>query len=216
MSRFKRKMFARKMARRMYDCGENVRFSLTAKIHHPEFITVGRNTTFGDRVHVRFYGIEEFGIKNQNLLKIGEDCQISNFSLIAAECKKGVYEQPAVELGNRVCVGHYNHISGNCRLVLEDDVLLAQDVFISDNDRCYEDVSVPIRYQGRNNGRPLTIGAGTWIGRNACVMASVGKNCVIGANAVVVKDIPDYCVAVGSPARVIKRYDPEREEWVKV
>lgn len=216
MSRFRRKMLARKMAKQMYGCGKNVRFSLSAKIHHPELISVGNGTTFGDRVHIRFYGLEEHGISGQNLIKIGDDCQISNFSLLAAECKKGTYELPAVELGNRVCIGHYNHISGNNRLVLEDDVLLAQDVFISDNDRNYEDISVPIRYQGRNAGKALTIGAGTFVGRNAAVMASVGKHCVIGANSVVVKEIPDYCVAVGSPARIIRRYNQEAGEWQRV
>lgn len=44
----------------------------------------------------------------------------------------------------------------------------------------------------------------------------VGKHCVIGANSVVTKDIPDYSVAAGIPCKVIKRYDFEKEEWVKV
>ena len=44
----------------------------------------------------------------------------------------------------------------------------------------------------------------------------VGKHCVIGANSVVTKDIPDYSVATGIPARVIKKYDFEKKEWVRV
>ena len=56
----------------------------------------------------------------------------------------------------------------------------------------------------------VEIGDGTWIGENVCIIgASIGKQCVIGANSVVLKDIPDYCVAVGLPAKVIKKYNFE-------
>ena len=53
----------------------------------------------------------------------------------------------------------------------------------------------------------MTIGDGSYIGINAVIVGNVriGKHCVIGANSVVTKDVPDYCVAVGSPARVIKK-----------
>ncbi len=45
---------------------------------------------------------------------------------------------------------------------------------------------------------------------------TIGKHCIIGALSVVNKDIPPYSVAVGSPARVVKRFDFEKKEWVKV
>lgn len=53
-------------------------------------------------------------------------------------------------------------------------------------------------------GQKVSIGDGSYIGINVVIVGNVkiGKHCVIGANSV--KDIPDYCVAVGSPARVIK------------
>lgn len=56
-------------------------------------------------------------------------------------------------------------------------------------------------------GQTVTIGDGSYIGINAVIVGNVriGKHCVIGANSVVTKDVPDYCVAVGSPARVIKK-----------
>ena len=69
------------------------------------------------------------------------------------------------------------------------------------------------------DGSPnLVIGNGTWIGTNAVIVGNIqiGKHCVIGANSVVTKDIPDYSVAAGIPAKVIKRYDFEEEEWVRV
>jgi acetyltransferase-like isoleucine patch superfamily enzyme len=62
----------------------------------------------------------------------------------------------------------------------------------------------------------VEIGEGAWIGENVCIIgASVGKGCVIGANSVVTKNIPDYCVAVGAPAKIIKRYSFELNEWLK-
>lgn len=53
----------------------------------------------------------------------------------------------------------------------------------------------------------MSIGDGSYIGINAVIVSNVkiGKHCVIGANSVVTKDVPDYCVAVGSPSRVIKK-----------
>jgi acetyltransferase-like isoleucine patch superfamily enzyme len=61
---------------------------------------------------------------------------------------------------------------------------------------------------------PVIIQDGAWLGENVCVVgASVGKNSVVGANSVVTKDIPDYCVAAGAPAIIIKRFDLEKKEW---
>ena len=65
----------------------------------------------------------------------------------------------------------------------------------------------------RQNGI-VEIGEGSWLGHNACVLgASIGKHCVIGANSVVTHDIPDYSVAVGSPAKIIRRYDSTTKTW---
>jgi virginiamycin A acetyltransferase len=62
---------------------------------------------------------------------------------------------------------------------------------------------VPIREQPGVYPR-VTIGRDSWIGDRAVIMADVGKHCVIGAGAVVTKPIPDYAVATGVPARVVK------------
>ena len=68
------------------------------------------------------------------------------------------------------------------------------------------DINTPIKEQDISIVSPVVIGEGSWLGENVCVCgASIGKHCVIGANSVVTNDIPDYCVAVGAPARVIKK-----------
>ncbi|ALC04657.1 acetyltransferase [Corynebacterium deserti GIMN1.010] len=71
-----------------------------------------------------------------------------------------------------------------------------------------------MRSGGWENGSPISIGQDTWLGGNVTVVGgvSIGDRCVIGAGAVVTKDIPDDCIAVGNPARVIRKRDKSRYE----
>lgn len=81
-------------------------------------------------------------------------------------------------------------------------------MYITDCDHESRDINVPVIDQGIvQRGQMVSIGEGSYIGINAVIVGNVkiGKHCVIGANSVVTKDVPDYCVAVGSPARVIKK-----------
>ena len=81
-------------------------------------------------------------------------------------------------------------------------------MYITDCDHEYRDINVPVIDQGIvQRGQMVSIGEGSYIGINAVIVGNVkiGKHCAIGANSVVTKDVPDYCVAVGSPARVIKK-----------
>jgi acetyltransferase-like isoleucine patch superfamily enzyme len=64
-------------------------------------------------------------------------------------------------------------------------------------------LDVPIREQPGVWPR-VTIGRDSWVGDRAIVLADVGKHCVIGAGSVVTRPIPDYAIAVGAPARVIR------------
>lgn len=86
-------------------------------------------------------------------------------------------------------------------------MLLSPNVYITDCDHEYRNIDIPVIDQGIvQKGQKVLIGDGSYIGYNSVIVGNVkiGKHCVIGANSVVTKDVPDYCVAVGSPARVIK------------
>ena len=63
----------------------------------------------------------------------------------------------------------------------------------------------------------MHIGSGSWLGTGVVVLpgATIGRNVVVGAGSVVVGELPDHCVAVGSPAKPVKRY-VEGEGWVPV
>jgi acetyltransferase-like isoleucine patch superfamily enzyme len=88
---------------------------------------------------------------------------------------------------------------------------------IIDNSRVLGNIGRPSKEQDLKIGY-VQIGADSWIAYGACILPNVtiGKHCIIGALSVVNKDIPPYSLAVGSPAKVVKRYDFDRGEWVKV
>lgn len=126
-------------------------------------------------------------------------------------------ESMTLEIRDKTVIGHYAHIVAMEKIIIENEVLIADRVFISDCTHCYENIRESILKQDVMILKPVVIGEGTWIGENVCICgASVGKHCVIGANSVVTKDIPDYSVAVGSPAKVIKKYDFIEKKWVNV
>lgn len=121
-----------------------------------------------------------------------------------------------LEIGDGTVIGNFNHIYATHRVIIGKKVLTADKVYISDNLHGYENIHVPIMDQPIVQNKTVEIGDGTWLGENVVIMGSkIGKNCVIAANAVVNRDIPDYCIAAGVPAVIIKRYDTQRNAWFR-
>jgi acetyltransferase-like isoleucine patch superfamily enzyme len=126
-------------------------------------------------------------------------------------------EKCHLSIGEGSIIGHFNHIFATGEIEIGKNVLTADKVYISDNQHDFSNINIPILSQSIVQLPKVKIGDGSWIGENVCIMGvSIGKNCVIGANSVVTKDIPDYCVAVGSPAKIIKKYDFDSREWLSV
>jgi virginiamycin A acetyltransferase len=114
------------------------------------------------------------------------------FSQIDARIDEDVY------IGPRCHLGHVH---------LERGVLLAAGVHIPSGPHTHGmDVSAPIHDQP-GSLRVVRIGAGSWIGSNAVILADVGRNTIVGAGAVVTHPLPDQVIAAGVPARVVKRRD---------
>lgn len=121
-----------------------------------------------------------------------------------------------LNIGDGTYIGRFCHLYATSKIEIGTKVLIADRVYITDNLHEFSDVKVPVIDQGVRQTNEVTIGDGAWLGENVSVIgASVGKQSVVGANSVVTKNIPDYCVAVGSPARIIKRFSFEKQEWVK-
>ncbi len=116
-------------------------------------------------------------------------------------------------------IGDGTSMSGGCVLsavrgvVLEECVLLARNVYISDHSHRYDQIDTPILAQGVNRIQPVRIGRGAWLGENVvvCPGVTIGRGAVVGANSVVTHSIPDYCVAVGAPARTVKSFGSNSE-----
>lgn len=155
-------------------------------------------------------------LEGKNNISIGERTFIYDQVWLAA-MPLSENKKPELRIGAKCGIGHFNHIYATNRIVIEDSVLTADKVYISDTLHTYKNPNVPIKEQKVFSPKEVIIGEGSWLGENVCVIgASIGKHCTIGANSVVTHDIPDYCVAVGSPARVIKQYNFKTQQWEKV
>lgn len=143
-----------------------------------------------------------------NYFEIGTGSVIEDFSTI----NNGV---GPVIIGNNTLIGMSNVIIGP--VTIGSDVIFAQNIVASGLNHNYEDLNLPISQQNVTT-KPIVIEDECWIGANAVITAGVtiGKHSVIAAGAVVTKNIPPYSVAVGNPAKVIKKYDFDKKLWCKV
>ena len=119
-----------------------------------------------------------------------------------------------LRFGRGTMVGNFAHIICTRRVDIGERVLIADRVFISDTEHDYQDPTRPVMDQTLRYIADVIIGAGSWIGENVCILGcTIGRNCVIGANSVVTTNIPDYCVAAGAPAVLVRRYCKETGRW---
>jgi acetyltransferase-like isoleucine patch superfamily enzyme len=166
---------------------------------------------FGTKAAI-FHPLRIDGKKN---ISIGNKVIIQYKTWLAAVPLTGALTCDLI-IGDGTCIGNFNHIYATKSIIIGKNVLTADRVYISDNLHSYNNINLPIINQPIKQVNAVDIGDGSWIGENVCIIgANIGKNCVIGANSVVTKDIPDYCVVVGIPARIIKRYCAERQDWYK-
>jgi acetyltransferase-like isoleucine patch superfamily enzyme len=101
-----------------------------------------------------------------------------------------------------------NHITCVSEVLVENGVLTADRLHISDSSQVFTDPGRAILDQGVMGGVGVSIGAESCIVENASVLScKICKHCVVGANAVVMNDIPDFSVAVGVPAQVVRKFD---------
>ena len=126
--------------------------------------------------------------------KAGRDLSIGRKCYIASE----------TQIGDGSGVG-YNCII-NAGVTIGSNVMMGPNVTIYTNNHCTKDVTIPMRFQGMTECKPVIIEDDVWIGGQVCILPGVrlGIGAVIGACAVVSKDVPPYAVVVGNPGRVVK------------
>jgi lipopolysaccharide O-acetyltransferase len=128
-----------------------------------------------------------------------------------------------VTIGKNVEVNDYVHIAAINNVTIGDNVLIASRVFISDHNHG--------NYAGINQCSPNTVPKerplfsspvfiedNVWLGESVSILpgVTIGRGCVIGANSVVSKNIPAYSIAIGIPAKVVKKYNFNTFLWEKI
>ncbi len=113
-----------------------------------------------------------------------------------------------IQVGDRVTASGSLVLSAASSIVVEDDVLFARNVYVSDHIHGYDDPDRPVHEQGLSKVAPVRIERGAWLGQNVvvCPGVTIGRGAVIGAGSVVNSDVPPHVVAVGAPARVVKTF----------
>lgn len=164
-----------------------------------------------------------FYIRGKKMIKFGKglttgiECRIEAF---IGDGNRDV----KISLGNNIQINDYVHISAIQSVKIGNDVLMASHVYISDNSHG--------SYKGDDNDTspniiptkrpyyvaPVAIGDRVWIGEGVIVMpgVTIGDGSIIGAHSVVNKNIPDNCIAIGSPAKVIKQWNNNTGRWERV
>ena len=146
-------------------------------------------------------------IMNEGFIHIGEGTMIGPQVALSAGMVPGqdCVVNPVVRIGDRCLIGRGSGIVGHFSIDIGDDVWTGHHVYITDQNHGYDNLELPISRQSMPE-QPVRIGSGSWIGHGSVVLpgADIGEHVVIGANSVVTGRIPDYSVAVGAPARVIK------------
>jgi acetyltransferase-like isoleucine patch superfamily enzyme len=177
------------------------RASIRARAKIFSLLISGAFASFGKKT-VLMYPLRLVG---EERIAIGDHVFIGPGSWLQA-LPDGENQSIAVSIGKGTSVVGACVISAVRSVTLEENVLLAANVYISDHIHKYTEAGIPVMAQGVDKIQPVLIKRGAWLGQNVviCPGVTVGMGAVVGANSVVTKSIPDYCVAAGAPARVLK------------
>lgn len=133
-------------------------------------------------------------------------------------------QSKVLHIGNNVQINDHVHITAMQQVSIGNNVLMASKIYISDcSHGSYSGNESDSNPLVPPNDRPYSIKKviiedDVWIGEFVSILpgVTIGKGAIIGTMSVVSKNIPEYTIAVGSPARVIKEFDFEKNRWVKV
>ena len=167
---------------------------------NPFFHKRGRGSYIYRRTRMDVFPFNEF--------RLGKEAVVEDFVLI----NNGAGD---VIIGDKARVGVGTTIIGPVTMGNGSDT--GQNAFVAGFNHGYNDGEINSSDQPLDI-RPVVIGDDSHVGANSVVVAGVtiGRRCQIGAGSVVTKDIPDFSIAVGNPAKIIKRYNHDTKQWEKV
>jgi lipopolysaccharide O-acetyltransferase len=131
--------------------------------------------------------------------------------------------EPVIRIGDRFSTSGRLHVSAIGAIAIGEDCLFGSNVYIGDHGHgAYRgsgqsSPEQPPRDRRLTSGGPISIGDRVWLGDNVVVLQGVriGDGAVVGANSVVTRDVPAGSVAAGSPARILRRYEPSERAWLE-
>ncbi|MCP3821789.1 acyltransferase [Streptomyces sp. A3M-1-3] len=145
-------------------------------------------------------------------IHLGDHCIIGEQVTLTAGMMPGLDlgAEPILLLGNGVVLGRGSHVIADTRVAIGDDTYCGPYVYITSTNHSYDDPHEPVGKQWPRM-EPVEIGPGCWLGTGAVVLpgARLGRNVVVAAGAVVRGEVPDHAVVAGSPARIVRSWDPE-------
>ncbi len=173
-------------------CGRGVAFGANIVLRHPHKIEIGDGVIIDDNCLLDAKGRDNAGIRIGNGVYLGRNTILS--------CKNG-----DIELGDRVNVGFNCELFSGSRVALGADTLVAAYCYFIGGDHAPRDIEAPVTQQG-SASRGLSVGPNCWFGAGVKILdgLDIGRNVIVGAGAVVTRPLPDYAVAVGVPARVVR------------
>lgn len=174
--------------------GGGIVFGRDIVVRHPHRIRVGPGAILDDHCVLDAKGAAEVGISLGSAVIIGRGTSLS--------CKGGAIE-----------VGDNTNISGNCMLISESKLVLGKNILvagmcylIAGGNHSFERTDIPVVRQPMVQKGGITIGDNCWLGANVTVLdgVTIGRDSIVGAGSVVTESIPEFAIAVGVPARVVK------------
>jgi len=198
-----------------------------------------RTQTFSRRIRARFLNIERrlvtaywrrqfaaFGegssidgplyVNRPENIAIGRHVRVWHH--VRMESHPKTLESVPLRIGSRCVISPYVHLGAALSLVIGDNVGIGAGVLITDHNHDFRSVSVPYIDNPTLVAAPVELEESAFVGEGARILpgVTVGKYSIIGAGSVVTRSVPAYHMAVGSPARLVSRFDLDSNRWVKI
>jgi acetyltransferase-like isoleucine patch superfamily enzyme len=156
--------------------------------------------------------VQIFGLDN---IKINDNCTIGENTIITINDRST--KEIRFSIGSNTYIGRNNFFTIGQGMRIGEYCIFGNNCSFLCSDHAFETPLEPYLMSGYTFDKSINIGTNCWLGINVCIIGNVniGHGCIIGANAMITKDIPPFSMVVGNPSKVIKRYDFEKQEWVK-
>lgn len=166
---------------------------------------------FFGRLGVISYIGKPIFIKGSKRIYIGKNVRI--FPHLRIE----THNKGKIILNDNVAIGQNVHITSAAELSIGKNSTILANTFITNIDHDYSEIDKHILDQ-KMIVKETDIGENCFIGIGVAIQAGtkLGKQCIVGSNSVVRGEFPDYCVIVGSPAKIVKKYNFETNNWEKI